>query len=165
MPSVLIVDDLSAIHEMLAAVIQPTGYETFFALNGEEALEKYKASPTDVVLADISMEPMDGISLLQNLKTFDPNCIVILMTGYASTETAMKALKFGAFDYIQKPFKIDELLQTLKRAMELSRARGREGGNQPDPESGAKLEAGLDRKSTRLNSSHVATYYAVIGFN
>lgn len=110
---------------MLAAVIQPTGYETAFALNGEEALEKYKANPHDVVLADISMQPMDGITLLQNLKAFDPECVVILMTGYASTETAMKALKFGAFDYIQKPFKIDELLLTLKRAVAVPRSSNR----------------------------------------
>lgn len=126
MPSVLIVDDLSAIHEMLAAVIQPTGYEMAFATDGEEALGKYKAEPLDVVLADISMQPMDGITLLQQLKAFDPDCVVIMMTGYASTETAVKALKFGAFDYIQKPFKIDELIQTLKRAVEFrTRSRGK----------------------------------------
>lgn len=126
MPSVLIVDDLSAIHEMLAAVIQPTGYEMAFATDGEEALGKYKAQPVDVVLADISMQPMDGITLLQQLKAFDADCVVIMMTGYASTETAVKALKFGAFDYIQKPFKIDELLQTLKRAVEFrARSRGK----------------------------------------
>ncbi len=125
MPSVLIVDDLSAIHEMLAAVIQPTGYEISFASDGEEALGKYKAQSPDVVLADISMQPMDGITLLQKLKVFDPDCVIILMTGYASTETAVKALKFGAFDYIQKPFKIDELLRTLKSGIE-SRAEKRE---------------------------------------
>jgi two-component system, NtrC family, response regulator HydG len=125
MPSVLIVDDLSAIHEMLAAVIQPTGYEMAFATDGGEALGKYKAEPVDVVLADISMQPMDGITLLQELKVFDPDCVVIMMTGYASTETAVKALKYGAFDYIQKPFKIDELIQTLKRAVDFRiRSRG-----------------------------------------
>lgn len=151
MPSVLIVDDLPAIHEMLEAVIQPTGYKTSFALNGEEALEKYKADPTDVVLADISMEPMDGISLLQNLKAFDPDCVVILMTGYASTETAMKALKYGAFDYIQKPFKIDELLQTLKRAMEIPRARGRLGEQVVNPADDRKLAARFIGKSQRIS--------------
>src|SRR5690625_337563 len=151
MPSVLIVDDLPAIHEMLEAVIQPTGYETSFALNGEEALEKYKADPTDVVLADISMEPMDGISLLQNLKSFDPGCVVILMTGYASTETAMKALKYGAFDYIQKPFKIDELLQTLKRAMEMPRNRGRLGEPAIDPADNRKIASQFLGKSPKIS--------------
>lgn len=139
MPSVLIVDDLSAIHEMLAAVIQPTGYEMSFAMDGGEALEKYKVGSFDVILADISMQPMDGITLLQELKTYDPECVVIMMTGYASTETAVKALKFGAFDYIQKPFKIDELIKTLKRAVEFrSRSRG------PRAEGESSIDVDLD---------------------
>lgn len=135
MPSVLIVDDLSAIHEMLAAVIQPTGYSMAFASDGGEALSKYKAEPSDVVLADISMQPMDGITLLQQLKQYDPGCVVIMMTGYASTETAVKALKFGAFDYIQKPFKIDELLRTLKRAIEFhTKSRSKRAETSAEPE-------------------------------
>ena len=118
MPSILIVDDLISIHEMLEAVIQPTGYATAFATDGEKALVRYKAEKFDLVLADIDMKPMDGITLLKNLKHFDPSVVVIIMTAYASTESAIQALKFGAFDYLQKPFKVDELLQTLKRAME-----------------------------------------------
>jgi two-component system, NtrC family, response regulator HydG len=129
MSSVLIVDDLTAIHEMLAAVIQPTGYSMAFADNGEDALRKYKAEAFDVVLADISMQPMDGIVLLQQLKAFDPESVVIMMTGYASTDTAIKALKHGAFDYIQKPFKIDELIQTLKRAVEFGTRNRRKRGD------------------------------------
>jgi DNA-binding NtrC family response regulator len=121
MPSILIVDDLISIHEMLEAVIQPTGYATAFATDGEKALTKYKADKFDLVLADIDMKPMDGITLLKNLKHFDPAVVVIIMTAYASTESAIQALKFGAFDYLQKPFKVDELIQTLKRAMEFRR--------------------------------------------
>ncbi|HEX7630851.1 MAG TPA: response regulator, partial [Lacunisphaera sp.] len=73
MSNVLIVDDLLSIHEMLEAVIQPTGFSTEFALNGEEALARYKAEKFDLVLADIDMKPMDGISLLKELKQYDPN--------------------------------------------------------------------------------------------
>lgn len=118
MPSVLIVDDLVSIHEMLEAVIQPTGFATTFATDGEKALVRYKAEKYDLVLADIDMKPMDGITLLKQLKQYDANAVVIIMTAYASTESAIQALKFGAFDYLQKPFRVDELLATLRRGLE-----------------------------------------------
>lgn len=118
MPSVLIVDDLLSIHEMLDAVIQPTGFATAFATDGEKALARYKAEKFDVVLADIDMKPVDGITLLKQIKAYDPNCVLIIMTAYASTESAIQALKFGAFDYLQKPFRVDELISTLKRGLE-----------------------------------------------
>jgi two-component system, NtrC family, response regulator HydG len=118
MPSVLIVDDLISIHEMLDAVIQPTGFATAFATDGEKALTRYKAEKFDLVLADIDMKPMDGITLLKQLKLYDPNSVTIIMTAYASTESAVQALKFGAFDYLQKPFRVDELIATLRRGIE-----------------------------------------------
>ena len=121
MPSILIVDDLISIHEMLEAVIQPTGYATAFATDGEKALIRYKAEKFDVVLCDIDMKPMDGITLLKQLKIYDPGTVIIIMTAYASTESAIQALKFGAFDYLQKPFRVDELMQTLKRGLEFRR--------------------------------------------
>ena len=121
MPSLLIVDDLISIHEMLEAVIQPTGYTTAFATDGEKALTRFKAEKFDLVLADVDMKPMDGLTLLKQLKHFDPGVVVIIMTAYASTESAVQALKFGAFDYLQKPFKVDELMQTLKRGLEFRR--------------------------------------------
>jgi DNA-binding NtrC family response regulator len=122
MPAVLIVDDLLSIHEMLDAVIQPTGFATAFSTDGEKALVLYKAERFDLVLADIDMKPMDGITLLKQLKLYDSNCVVIIMTAYASTDSAIQALKFGAFDYLQKPFKVDELIATLKRGMEYRKA-------------------------------------------
>ena len=121
MASVLIVDDLLSIHEMLEAVIQPTGFITSFATDGEKALTRYKAEKFDLVLADIDMKPMDGITLLKQLKAYESSAIVIIMTAYASTESAVQALKFGAFDYLQKPFRVDELLATLKRGVEFKR--------------------------------------------
>jgi len=121
MPSILIVDDLISIHEMLEAVISPTGYKTAFATDGEKGLAKYKTEKFDIVLADIDMKPMDGITLLKQLKLYDPGAVIIIMTAYASTESAIQALKFGAFDYLQKPFKVDELMQALRRGMEYKR--------------------------------------------
>jgi len=121
MASILIVDDLISIHEMLAAVIQPTGHKTAFATDGEKGLARYKAEKFDLVLCDIDMKPMDGITLLKQLKQYDPSAVIIIMTAYASTESAIQALKFGAFDYLQKPFKVDELMQALKRSLEYRR--------------------------------------------
>src|SRR3954463_8301817 len=121
MPSVLIVDDLLSIHEMLDAVIQPTGFITAFATDGEKALARYKVERFDLVVADIDMKPMDGITLLKQLKAYDPSAVIVIMTAYASTESAIQALKYGAFDYLQKPFKVDELMQALKRGLEFRR--------------------------------------------
>ncbi len=122
MASILIVDDLISIHEMLEAVIAPTGHKTAFATDGEKGLARYKAEKFDLVLCDIDMKPMDGITLLKQLKQYDPAAVVIIMTAYASTESAIQALKFGAFDYLQKPFKVDELMQALKRSLEFRTA-------------------------------------------
>jgi two-component system, NtrC family, response regulator HydG len=118
MAAILIVDDLTSIHEMLEAVIQPMGHKTAFTTDGEKALARFKAEKFDLVLSDIDMKPMDGLALLKQLKLYDPSVVVILMTAYANTESAIQALKFGAFDLLQKPFKVDELLQTIKRGME-----------------------------------------------
>src|SRR4051812_20456352 len=131
MPSVLIVDDLISIHEMLEAVIQPTGFSTVFATDGEKALVRYKAEKFDLVLADIDMKPMDGITLLKQLKLYDPNAVVIIMTAYASTESAVQALKFGAFDYMQKPFRVDQLIATLKRGSEFKLSQSDRGTTAP----------------------------------
>lgn len=107
---------------MLEAVIQPIGYSTAFATDGEKALGRYKSEKYDLVLADIDMKPMDGITLLRQLKSFDPSAVVIIMTAYASTDSAVQALKFGAFDYLQKPFRVDDLINTLKRALDFRKS-------------------------------------------
>ena len=151
MPSVLIVDDLVSIHEMLEAVIQPTGFATSFATDGEKALVRYKAEKFDLVLADIDMKPMDGITLLKQLKVYDPNAVVIIMTAYASTESAVQALKFGAFDYLQKPFRVDELIATLRRGIEFRKFQAERAAAGVSP--GAKpadIESRLIGKSAKL---------------
>lgn len=118
MPSVLIVDDLPSFHEMLDVVVQPVGFTTAFATDGVTALERYKKERFDLVLADFQMVPMDGIALLREIKKVDPNAVVIIMTAHAAKSNAMAALKYGAFDFLQKPFKVDELIKALKRALE-----------------------------------------------
>ncbi len=151
MPSVLIVDDLLSIHEMLEAVIQPTGFATAFATDGEKALARYKAEKFDLVLADIDMKPMDGITLLKQLKLYEPTAIVIIMTAYASTESAVQALKFGAFDYLQKPFRVDELIATLRRGIEFKQFQSERSlsGLAPGVKTG-DIEARLIGKSAQM---------------
>lgn len=151
MPSVLIVDDLLSIHEMLDAVIQPTGFHTSFATDGEKALARYKAEKFDVVLADIDMKPMDGITLLKHIKAYDPNCVLIIMTAYASTESAIQALKYGAFDYLQKPFRVDELIATLKRGLEFRQITAERSSATPVPAARmADIENRLVGKSAKV---------------
>jgi DNA-binding NtrC family response regulator len=112
---------------------------------------RYKAEKYDLVLADIDMKPMDGITLLKQLKLYDPNCVVIIMTAYASTESAVQALKYGAFDYLQKPFRVDELIATLRRGLEFRKfqseriAAGVGGGAKP-----ADIESRLVGKSAKI---------------
>jgi two-component system, NtrC family, response regulator HydG len=151
MPSVLIVDDLVSIHEMLEAVIQPTGFATSFATDGEKALVRYKGDKYDLVLADIDMKPMDGITLLKQLKQYDPSAVVIIMTAYASTESAVQALKYGAFDYLQKPFRVDELIATLRRGLEFRKFQAERVASGPvtGPQT-ADIEARLIGKSPKL---------------
>lgn len=116
MQSILIVDDLESIHEMLDAVIQPIGYHTAFATDGEIALRKIREEHYDIVLTDINMKPMDGLALLEQIKEADPNAIVIMMSGYANVDNATRALKLGAFDFLTKPFKVDQLMASISRA-------------------------------------------------
>ncbi len=128
MQSILIVDDLESIHEMLDAVIQPIGYNTAFATDGEIALQKIHEEHYDIVLTDINMKPMDGLALLAQIKEADPEAIVIMMSGYANIENATQALKLGAFDYLTKPFKVDQLMNSIARAA-AERKKRRQSGN------------------------------------
>ncbi len=127
MPSVMIVDDLQAVHEMLGEVVQSAGleYECFYS--GYDALKRYKEHKFDVVLADVSMKPMDGIELLKKIKAYDSHAVVVMITGYSSSEIAMKAFKYGAYDYVEKPFRIDKLIQTLNRAIDPAAGRSSRG--------------------------------------
>ncbi len=113
-----VIDDELIIHEVLSQLLTAEGYEVELSSSGEEALEKHSEQAFDLVLLDLLMPGLDGIEVLKALKRIDPEAIVIIITAYASVESAIAAMKIGAFDYIQKPFKHDELLLTIKRALE-----------------------------------------------
>jgi DNA-binding NtrC family response regulator len=116
-----VIDDEPVIHDVLAQLLTSEGYEVEISSNGEEALEKFAPQSCDVVLLDLLMPGMDGIEVLQRIKKIDPAAAVIIITAYGSVESAIAAMKFGALDYIQKPFKHDELLRTIERAVERRR--------------------------------------------
>ncbi len=112
-----IIDDEPIIFEVLQDLLTSEGYEVEISTNGKEALEKYKSQEFDLTLLDLLMPGMDGIEVLKRLKMMDHSAVVIIITAYASIESAISAMKMGAFDYIQKPFKHDELLLIVQRAI------------------------------------------------
>lgn len=116
-----IIDDEPIIHEVLGDLFLSEGYKVENSSSGEEALEKHSSQTYDLVLLDLLMPGIDGIKALPKLKKIDPFAVIIIITAYASVESAISAMKIGAFDYIQKPFKHDELLLTVQRAIEHKR--------------------------------------------
>jgi len=116
-----IIDDEPIIHEVLGDLLTSEGYGVVNSSNGEEALEKHSPQAYELILLDLLMPGMDGIEVLKRLKKIDPHSVIIIITAYASVESAISAMKLGAFDYIQKPFKHDELLLTVGRAIEHKR--------------------------------------------
>jgi two-component system response regulator PilR (NtrC family) len=116
-----IIDDEPIIHEVLGDLLTSEGYEVDISPNGEKALKNHPAKEFDLVLLDLLMPGMDGIEVLKRLKKTDPFVVVIIITAYASVESAISAMKMGAFDYIQKPFKHDELLLVVQRALDHKR--------------------------------------------
>jgi len=117
--SVLIIEDEDSIRENLSEILALHGYKVLAVNDGEAGLEAVKKRPPDVVLTDLKLPKMDGIEAIRAVKEHSPNTICIMLTGYATIETAVEAMKVGAFTYLQKPFGKDELLVTLDKAFEL----------------------------------------------
>ncbi len=117
-PQVLIVDDDKSLREFLEIFLSKDGFRVLTAGDGEEALQELQKTEVDVVLADIRMPKMDGIAFLKALRERGLNLPVIMITAYASLDTAVQAKREGAFDYVSKPFKLDELRKLIERALE-----------------------------------------------
>ncbi len=113
-----IIDDEPIIHEVLGDLLSSEGYKVENSASGEEALDKHSSQSFQLVLLDLLLPGIDGIDVLKKLKKIDPNSVIIIITAFASVESAISAMKIGAYDYIQKPFKHDELLITVQRAIE-----------------------------------------------
>ena len=114
---VLIVDDDVNILKILRTLLEREGWEVVTADNSEKGLNILQQDKFDILLSDIIMQPYDGITLLRQARELNPEIQVIMMTGFGTIETATEALKLGAFDYICKPFKLEELLSTVRRAI------------------------------------------------
>jgi two-component system response regulator PilR (NtrC family) len=116
--TVLVVDDEEIMREILETLLVRDGYEVRLASGGEEALNIARAMPVDAAIVDVMMPGMDGLTVLDEIKKIDDDVPVIMITAFASVETAIAAMKRGAFDYITKPFKNDEVLVVLRNAVE-----------------------------------------------
>ena len=120
---VLIVDDEESFRHMLSVILKKEGYEVELAANGEEGLKKTSLSTFDQILCDIRMPQMDGLEFLREVQRVGVGTTVIMMSAYGTVDTAIEAMKLGAYDYISKPFKPDEIILTLKKAEERERLR------------------------------------------
>ena len=116
--NILLVDDHKPFRDSLAKILEGEGLRVFPAIDGEEALDILRKEFIHLVLTDLKMPKMDGVELLKVAKTIRPEVEVILITGYGTVDTAVTAMKDGAFDYIQKPFKPREILKLVRKAME-----------------------------------------------
>jgi putative two-component system response regulator len=115
--NILIVDDELGPREALRMILKDD-FSLSFAKDGKEALEFLSKNIPDVIVMDIRMPRMDGIQTLQTIKKIQPDIEVLIVTGYASVDSAMKAIKFGAYDYISKPFDKDEILKAIQKGIE-----------------------------------------------
>ncbi|MFH1034419.1 MAG: sigma-54 dependent transcriptional regulator [Pseudomonadota bacterium] len=115
---ILVVDDEEHIRRVLALMLGHQGYAVTTAGNGAEALEKFAAEVFDLVILDLRMPDLDGITVLGRLRQAEPDQAVVMITAYASVETALSAMKQGAIDYIGKPFKEEEILIVVDKALE-----------------------------------------------
>jgi DNA-binding NtrC family response regulator len=123
MARILVADDHDALRRGLALALSTAGHEVEEAANGNAALERLHESYFDVVVSDLKMGGSDGLDVLRTTKSLHPTVSVILMTAFGSVTTAVEAMKHGAFDYVQKPFEIEEMEVKIEKALELKRLR------------------------------------------
>lgn len=122
MSRILLVDDELNIITVLTTLLKAEGYEVVSARDGDTAHKIIRNENIDLMIADIRMSPVNGMELLQWARTEKPDMAVVMLTAFGSVDTAIEAMKKGAFDYITKPFKVDELLITVRRALEYRHA-------------------------------------------
>lgn len=116
--SILIVDDEEAIRTSLRSILEDEGYDVTVAVNGIEALKQYGMDPPDLMILDIWMPELDGLETLRRAKELVPTTQVMMMSGHGSIETAVKAVKLGAYDYIEKPLSLENVTHRVKQALE-----------------------------------------------
>ncbi|HXJ35989.1 MAG TPA: sigma-54 dependent transcriptional regulator [Candidatus Eisenbacteria bacterium] len=123
MPTILIVDDEKNIRTHLASVVERAGYRALVAADGTDALRRLEREAVDLVLSDVRMPGLDGMTLLRELRSRRPEALVILMTAFATVAGAVEAMREGAHDYLVKPFSMDEVEVVIARALEVQGLR------------------------------------------
>src|SRR6478672_7193061 len=118
MSKILIVDDEQSYRQLLTLVFQEEGHSVRTGMNGRQALELIAEEPAEIIISDVKMPDMDGIQLLRSLRETQPQIGVVLMTAFASVDTAREAFKLGADDFIQKPFDVEELKLIVRKTLE-----------------------------------------------
>ena len=124
MHTILIVDDESGIRQSLKGVLEDEGYRTSLAETGEACLEILHKQTQDVVLLDVWLPGIDGLETLQKIRELDNAPEVIMISGHGTIETAVRATKLGAYDFLEKPLSLDKTLILIKNAIEAKRLRG-----------------------------------------
>ncbi len=118
MRKVLVVDDEPDMRWLLAGVLRAEGFDVAAAEDGQAALEQISRHSPDVILLDLKMPVLDGIQVLERTKAMDPQLPVVIVTAYADLPSAVQAMRLGAYDYLTKPFEHDEIVFTVRRALE-----------------------------------------------
>src|SRR5262250_856864 len=120
-PRILVVDDEKVIRDMLADFLGMEGYAVRTAEDGTSALGELHKGHYDLVISDLKMPRMGGIALLDQIGKTAPDALTVIMTGFGTVETAIDAMKRGAYDYVLKPFRLDEVVQVVQRGIEKQR--------------------------------------------
>jgi DNA-binding NtrC family response regulator len=120
-PTILLIEDELQLRENLQLLLQSAGYQVITAANGEEGIRQLREQPFDLVITDLVMPGVDGFQVMDYLRGQRPETVVVAMTGYASTESAIQAWHKGAYDYLTKPLDVDLLYSVLARALEKMR--------------------------------------------
>src|SRR3974390_2026777 len=123
--SALIIDDEELTLRTISRGLRQDGFEVFTALSGEDGLKLFREEKPDLILLDIVLPGIDGVEVLRQVKTSNPTSIVIMMSAYHLVERAVEAMKLGAFDYLTKPFHLEQMMTTLHRAAEVLALRVR----------------------------------------
>ncbi|NIM18352.1 MAG: UDP-3-O-[3-hydroxymyristoyl] N-acetylglucosamine deacetylase [Candidatus Aminicenantes bacterium] len=118
MEKILIIDDEKNIQVSLASILEDEGYKTFFAASGEEGIEKFRNIRPEAVFLDIWLPGIDGLETLRKILAIDPLQIIIMISGHVNISTAVKAVKEGAYDFLEKPLSLDKVTFVLKRGLE-----------------------------------------------
>ncbi|HVK74844.1 MAG TPA: response regulator, partial [Kofleriaceae bacterium] len=114
---ILVVDDEKVIREILAEFLMLEGYAVGAVEDGQKALEELRLRPYDLVISDLKMPRLSGLQLLEKLAEENINVLTVIMTGFGTVETAIEAMKKGAYDYLLKPFKVEEVIHVVERAL------------------------------------------------